>query len=89
MLENTFNVAFRVMFDLPRETHKYLVEPVSESVHLKKILVKRFLKFTKAVKLSEKFALTLIYAGGGPQGPPYHTFAHSAQNNIFVNPGTS
>ena len=23
------------------------------------------------------------------QGPPYHTFAHSAQNNIFVSPGTS
>ena len=28
--------------------------------------------------------LTLTYAG-----PPYHTFAHSAQNNISVSPGTS
>ena len=32
--------------------------------------------------------LTLTYAGGA-QGPPYHTFAHSAQNNISVSPGTS
>ena len=26
--------------------------------------------------------------GGVPQGPPYHTFVHSAQNNIFVSPST-
>ena len=61
MLENTFNVAFRVMFDLPRETHKYLVEPISEAVHLKKILIKRFLKFTEAVKSSTKVALKNMF----------------------------
>ena len=44
-LENTWNVSFKRMFDLPMETHRYLVEPVSDQMHLKKILIKRFLSF--------------------------------------------
>ena len=32
-LEKTWNVSIRQMFDLPRETHRYLVEPVSEYPH--------------------------------------------------------
>ena len=45
MLENTWNVSIRRMFELPYTTHRYLVEPVSGHLHLKKILIKRFLSF--------------------------------------------
>ena len=60
-LENSYNVSFRIMFDLPRETHKYLVEPVSGSIHLKKVLVKRFLSFTDSIKSSKKIALKNMF----------------------------
>ena len=36
MIENTWNVSFRKMYSLPRNTRKFLVEPVSQSVHIYK-----------------------------------------------------
>ena len=53
----SYNVSFRIMFDLPHETHKYLIEPVSGKAHLKKVFVKRFLKFTDSLKTTKKIAL--------------------------------
>ena len=54
MLENTWNVSFRRMYDLPYQTHRYLVEPVSGQLHLKKVLIKRFLSFINQIKRSDK-----------------------------------
>ena len=42
------------MFDLPYQTHRYLVEPVSGQLHLKKLLIKRFLSFLKQIRKSLK-----------------------------------
>ena len=42
------------MFDLPYNTHRYLVEPVSGQLHLKKLLIKRFLSFIRQVNRSSK-----------------------------------
>ena len=36
------------------ETHRYLVEPVSDQMHLKKILIKRFLSFIQQINKSSK-----------------------------------
>ena len=55
--EKSWNISVRTMFDLPRETHCYFIESISEHVHLKSILVKRFLKFVEQLKKSEKIAL--------------------------------
>ena len=54
MLENTWNVSFRRMYDLPMQTHRYLVEPVSGQEHVKKQLIKRFLSFIKQIEKSKK-----------------------------------
>ena len=54
MLENTLNVSFRRMYDLPYQTHRYLVEPVSGQLHLKKVLIKRFLSFINQIKRLDK-----------------------------------
>ena len=54
MLENSWNVSVRRTFDLPLETHRYLVEPISEQIHLKKILIKRFLSFIRQIEKSSK-----------------------------------
>ena len=42
------------MFDLSFRTHRYFVQPVSGKVHIKNILLKRFLGFLNQVKKSPK-----------------------------------
>ena len=49
------------MFDLPSETHTWFIEPVSESPHIKSVLIKRFLNFVKAIKSSSKFILRNLF----------------------------
>ena len=56
-LEKTWNVSFRVMFGLPRESHQYFVEAMSERPHLKTILIKRYLNFIDQIRKSKKSAL--------------------------------
>ena len=58
MIENTWNLSFKLMYDLPRSTHRYLVEPVSDSIHIKKVFVKRFLN--KSSKIAAKNVFTTI-----------------------------
>ena len=54
--ERTWNVSVRKMLDLPVDTHKYLIEPLSGTPHLRKILIKRFISFIKQVESSNKIA---------------------------------
>ena len=54
MLENTWSVSVRRMFELPYTTHRYLIEPVSDHHHPKKILIKRFLSFIRQIRKSGK-----------------------------------
>ena len=48
-LEKTFNISVRIMYNVPRDCHKYLIEPITEQPHLKFILIKTFLNFRKQV----------------------------------------
>ena len=54
MLENTWNTAVRIMYDLPLQTHRCLIEPVSGVQHLKFVLIERFLGFLEQIKKSRK-----------------------------------
>ena len=54
MLENSWIVSVRRTFDLPLETHRDLVEPISEQIYLKKMLIKRFLSFIRQIEKSSK-----------------------------------
>ena len=42
MLENSWNTSVKVMYDLPIQTHRNLIEPVSQTKHLKFVLLERF-----------------------------------------------
>ena len=44
------------MLNLPVDTHKYLIEPLSGTPHLRKLLVKRFVSFIKQIESSDKIA---------------------------------
>ena len=53
-------MAVKVLFDLPRETHRYFIEPVSETLHLKTMLCSRFLSFFNSLQTSNKMAVRLL-----------------------------
>jgi hypothetical protein len=56
-LEKSWNIAIRRMFDLPREAHCYLVEPVSEVDHVRTLMARRFINFISKIRSSKKLAI--------------------------------
>jgi len=60
MLENSFSVALRLMLGVPREIHRYLLEPLSGRSHIKTELIKRFLNFLRKIRKSEKKTLNYV-----------------------------
>ena len=65
MMENTWNVSMRLMLNLPKETHRRLIEPLSGIPHIKFSMLKRFLAFLQQIRNSNKeaskFLLDSIY----------------------------
>ena len=60
MLENSWNVSVRTMFNLPMRTHRYFIEQISQYPHLKVILIKRFLSFIEKIRNGRKSILKHI-----------------------------
>ena len=50
----------RVIFKLPIETHKYIVERISDCKHIKQKLYSRYVSFLKSLTKSEKPALRFL-----------------------------
>ena len=61
MVENTWNVSMRLMLDIPRETHRYLIEPLSSTTRVKTIVIKRFLSFLDQIRKSSKSASNFLF----------------------------
>ena len=53
-LEATYNKSVKNMFNLPLETHRSLIEPITNKPHLSKVLMSRFLSFIRQVRNSSK-----------------------------------
>ena len=53
-IENSYNVSIRKMLNIPRETHRFFIEPLSENKHIKSVLIKGFLSFTEQIRKSSK-----------------------------------
>ena len=89
-LEKTWNVSVRRLFNLPRETHSYLVEPISEEPHIRTILARRFVNFTQSIRVSKKKSLrellkvleydTMSVTGGNLRQILIHTDTHDIRN---------
>ena len=59
-LYNAWNVTIRTAFKLDRKTHRYLVEPISGSSHLKTILLARYANFYQSLVSSPKFVVRFM-----------------------------
>ena len=56
-LEKSWNTAHRIMLSIPREAHRYFIEPLSGRLHIIKALRKRFRNFLLRIKQSQKGVL--------------------------------
>ena len=52
--EGSFNKSIKIMCNLPYATHRYLVEPLSGGLGLRKQLIKKYLRFIQSIKNSSK-----------------------------------
>ena len=59
-LYTAWNTSVRIAFDVPRETHRYLIEEISECLHPQQMLVKRFLKFHETLQKTEKTSIKFL-----------------------------
>ena len=50
----------RTTFSLPRDSHRYFIEPVSESSHVKVLLASRLVKFHKMMLQSKRSSIALL-----------------------------
>ena len=55
-LEKSWNVSCRVMLSLPRNTHRYFIEPLTKTRHIIKSLHRRFKRFEK-IEIGKKKVL--------------------------------
>ena len=56
-LEKSWNVAQRILMGLPRNSHRYFIEPLSDTQHIRNSLFRRYIKFITSIKPSEKAVL--------------------------------
>ena len=59
-LFTSWNVLVSTVFKVPNTTHRYLVEPLSDTVHMKVILFKRYLGFIHSILDSPKKCLSSL-----------------------------
>ena len=59
-LYRTWNVTIANFFKLDRKTHRYLIEPISNTFHLKTALLARYVNFFKMLRHSPKFSIRYL-----------------------------
>ena len=60
-LYNTWNISIRKMFDLPYQTHRYYIEPLSERSHIKYSLLKRVITFANTLRNNKKDTVISVF----------------------------
>ena len=60
-VEKAWNTSNRIIFSLPRTTHRYLIEPISDRSHIIFSLWKRLMKFTTSIALNQKVVLRNVF----------------------------
>ena len=59
-LESSYNRSIKIMFDLPYDTHRHLIEPITDTRHVRIILLKRFMNFIQQIRKSTKMLPKLM-----------------------------
>ena len=59
-LYTSYNVAMRNILNIDRRTHRYMLEPSSETLHMKAMLTSRFISFHHSLRSSSKFPVRFL-----------------------------
>ena len=59
-LFTSWNISIRILFDIPRNTHRYLIEPISDCFHVKTLLCSRLISFYESLCKSVKPCIRLM-----------------------------
>ena len=59
-LFTSWNISIRILFDIPRNTHRYLIEPISDCSHVKTLLCSRLISFYESLCKSVKPCIRLM-----------------------------
>jgi hypothetical protein len=59
-LYTAWNNAVRMAFDLPRDSHRYFIEEISECPHPQVMLAKRFVKFHETLQKTRKYGVRFL-----------------------------
>jgi len=55
-----WNTAIRILFNVPRDTHRYLIESISQRLHVKTMLASRSVSFYDTIKASSKLCIRFL-----------------------------
>ena len=61
MFSKTWNVNLRILYDIPRETHCWIVEELSEGRHFLQMVYSRFAKYIMMIKNNKRPFLGCLY----------------------------
>ena len=61
-LENSYNTSVRIIMGIPRNTHRYLIQSLTERKHLKQNLVLRFLNFCDKLSKCKKEVIRTVFS---------------------------
>ena len=53
-IESAYNISMKVTMKLPYVTHRELIEPLSQTSHVKLIFIKRFVQMINSIRISKK-----------------------------------
>jgi hypothetical protein len=60
-LSRSWNVNLRILFDLPHDTHCWIVEELSDGRHLRQMIFSRFIKYLKTIARNKRPAIQCLY----------------------------
>ena len=58
----TCNVNIQIMFDLPRESHSWIVEEISGGKHFLQMIYSRFSKYISVLKKNKRLSIRTLYS---------------------------
>ena len=79
---STYNRSVKIMYDLPWATHRSLIEPLTGTQHVSRILVKRYLSFIDKISKSDKTSLRQLL--GIVRGDVRLTTGHNLRSIMMI-----
>ena len=59
-LYTAWNTAIRILFNVLRDTHRYLIESISQCLHVKTMLASRCVSFYETIEASSKLCIRFL-----------------------------